>query len=454
MFDKLPIALDIANLAPNVTREMVANRRKIVEVADKDLRSGTCQGAGFTGWLKPPLVGDDELSRLKACAKRLRDETDVLLVIGIGGSYLGARAVIEALADDPTPAGAGFQIPPQQGGKVVYAGQNISAHYINRLRDQLAGKRVAINVISKSGRTTEPAIAFRVMKDIVGDAAKSRIVATTDEKKGALLQLAEKEGYERFVIPDDIGGRYSVLSAVGLLPIAYAGVDIDALIAGAVECAELCANPDPLANPAYFYAAARNILYENGMSIELLASFEPRLHYLAEWWKQLYGESEGKDGKALFPASVDFTTDLHSMGQYIQQGRRILTETFLMIEGGEEPVAIPRWEDDSDELNYIAGKELSYVNNVAYQATAAAHRGGGVPNMTILLKRIDAYSLGALLYFFEIACAVSGLMLGVNPFVQPGVETYKKIMFQLLGNPGYEALAEPRTDRLVVCFRD
>jgi len=426
LFDKLPIALDITNLEPNVTREMVANGRKLVEAADKDLRSGTCQGADFTGWLKPPLVGDDELSRLKACAKRLRDETDVLLVIGIGGSYLGARAVIEALADDP--------------GKVVYAGQNISSHYIKRLREQLAGKRVAINVISKSGRTTEPALAFRVLKDLVGDAAKSRIVATTDEKKGALLQLAQKEGYERFVIPEDIGGRYSVMSAVGLLPIAYAGIDIDALISGATACAEQCKNPDPEKNPAYFYAIARGILYAQGFSIELLASFEPRLHYIAEWWKQLYGESEGKDGKGLFPASVDFTTDLHSMGQYIQQGRRILAETFLMIEGGEEPVAIPRWEDDSDELNYLAGgefDEVSKVNQKAYEATATAHHEGGVPNMTITLKQIDAHSLGALLYFFEIACAVSGIMLGVNPFDQPGVEAYKKIMFRLLGKPGF-----------------
>lgn len=427
-FEKLPIALDITNLSPNVTREMVANRRKIIEVADQDLRSGTCRGADFTGWLKPgEILSGDELARLKACAKRLREQTDVLLVIGIGGSYLGARAVIEALADDP--------------GKVVYAGQNISAHYVKRLREQLAGKRVAINVISKSGTTTEPALAFRVMKDIVGCSdVKSCIVATTDEKKGALLQLAEKEGYEKFVVPDDIGGRYSVLSAVGLLPIAYAGIDIDSLISGAVACAELCANPDPDKNPAYFYAIARGILYLQGFSVELLANFEPRLHYVAEWWKQLYGESEGKENMAMFPASVDFTTDLHSMGQYIQQGRRMLAETFLIIEGGEDTISIPKWEDDSDGLNYLAEgefNEASKVNQKAYEATAEAHREGGVPNMTILLKKLDAESLGALLYFYEIACAVSGLMLGVNPFDQPGVEAYKKIMFRLLGKPGF-----------------
>ena len=424
-FEKLPIALDITNLAPNVTKRKVARKRKAVEHAASDLRSGNCPGADFTGWLKPGrILTPSELRRLKSCAKRLRDETDVLLVIGIGGSYLGARAVIEALADEP--------------GRVVYAGQNISAHYIERLRGELAGKRVAINVISKSGATTEPAIAFRVMKDLVGDDAKARIVATTDAKHGALLKLARTQGYERFVIPANIGGRYSVLSAVGLLPIAYAGIDIDALIAGAAGCAKLLENADPVANPAYCYAAARNILHKKGISIEILASFEPRLHYLAEWWKQLFGESEGKDGKALFPASVDFTTDLHSMGQYIQQGRRILAETFLIVEKGEPAVEIPRWAKDSDKLNYLAGRELSYVNHVAYQATATAHRDGGVPNMTISLKQLDACSLGALLYFFELACAVSGLMLGVNPFDQPGVVAYKIIMFELLGRPGFE----------------
>lgn len=421
-FDKLPIALDIKNLSPDVTRDMVANRRQIVELAAKDLRSGECQGADFTGWLKPgEILAKDELDRLKACAKRLREETDVLLVIGIGGSYLGARAVIEALADNPD--------------RVVYAGQNISAHYAKRLREQLAGKRVAINVISKSGTTTEPGLAFRVMKDLAGD-SKSRIIATTDANKGALLQFARSEGYETFVVPDDVGGRYSVLSAVGLLPIAYAGIDIDALISGASVCAELCTNPDPLANPAYFYAVARGALYSQGFSIELLANFEPRLHYVSEWWKQLYGESEGKEHMAIFPAAVDFTTDLHSMGQYIQEGRRMLAETFLIVDGGEPSVTVPKWKDDSDELNYLAGREVSYVNQKAYEATAAAHRAGGVPNMTISLKQLDAYSLGALLYFFEIACGVSGLMLGVNPFNQPGVEAYKKVMFTLLDKPG------------------
>ncbi len=439
LFDNLPIALDITNLAPDVTREMVANRQKIAELAASELRNGTCQGCAFTGWLEPgTILSGPELDRLKTTVKRLQDETDVLLAIGIGGSYLGARAVIEALADDPN--------------KVVYAGQNISAHYMTRLREQLAGKRVGINVISKSGTTTEPALAFRVMKDVVGSDAKNRIVATTDANKGALLQLAQSEGYDRFVVPDNIGGRFSVLSAVGLLPIAYAGVDIDAFIAGAKDCAEVCKRTDPLQNPAVFYAIARGILYSQGITIELLASFEPRLHFIAEWWKQLYGESEGKENVALFPASVDFTTDLHSMGQYIQQGRRILAETFLIIAGGEPSLTVPRWEDNSDELNYLAGREVSYVNQKAYEATAAAHRDGGVPNMTILMQKLDAYSLGALLYFFEIACGVSGLMLGVNPFDQPGVEAYKKVMFRLLDKPGYEREAAEETGPEYIAF--
>jgi glucose-6-phosphate isomerase len=426
LFEKLPIALDIANLAPNVTRQMVMNRAKAVEAADAKLPSCECDGKPITGWLKPDEIVGDEIERIKTVADRLRRDSKFLLVIGIGGSYLGARAVIEALAADP--------------GRVVYAGQNISAHYAKRLRKQLSGKGVAINVISKSGKTTEPALAFRVLRDLAGGDASSRIVATTDAKKGALLKLAEAEGYERFVVPSDIGGRYSVLSAVGLLPIAYAGIDIHKLMAGATDCAKLCENPDPEKNPAYFYAIARGILYAQGFSIEILASFEPRLHYIAEWWKQLFGESEGKENTGLFPASVDLTTDLHSMGQYIQQGRRILAETFLNVESGEPSLKVPKWQDDSDELNYLAGKEARYVNQKAFEATRAAHRDGGVPNMTVSLRKLDAYSLGALIYFFEKACAVSGLMLGVNPFDQTGVEDYKNVMFQLLGKPGHKKI--------------
>jgi glucose-6-phosphate isomerase len=436
-FNKLPIAIEAEYLKPNVSSDMVADRADKLKLIDGQLRSGNHPGSDFTGWMRPDqILPSDEMTRLKATTKRLREETDVLLVIGIGGSYLGARAVIEALADDPD--------------KVVYAGQNISAHYMTRLKKQLAGKKVAVKVISKSGTTTEPAIASRIMRELAASAES--IVATTDAKKGALLQLAKTEGYETFVVPDNIGGRYSVLSAVGLLPIAYAGVDIDALIAGAAKCAELCSQTDPMKNPAYFYAAARNVLYNQGFAIELLASFEPRLHFMAEWWKQLYGESEGKENMALFPASVDFTTDLHSMGQYIQEGRRMIAETFLIVNGGETSLPIPQADDDSDGLGYLAGKEVSYVNSKAYEATAKAHRDGGVPNMTIHLEKLDAFSLGALIYFFEIACAVSGLMLGVNPFNQPGVEAYKKEMFKLLGKPGYESGEGQASAPEYICF--
>lgn len=424
-FKRLPVALDVRNLRPNVTDEMIVQRRMLLEPAALSLRAGTCPGAAFTGWLQPNrILTPDELARLKATALRLREDTDVLLVIGIGGSYLGARAVIEALAEDPD--------------RVVYAGQNISAHYMTRLRSRLADRRVAINVISKSGTTTEPAVAFRILKDLVpAGAAKSHIVATTDASKGSLLSVARERGYETFVVPDDIGGRYSALSAVGLLPMAYAGVDIDALASGAAQCAELCTETDPLGNPAFYYALARQILYSQGFAVELLASFEPRLHYFAEWWKQLFGESEGKDGAALYPASVDFTTDLHSMGQYIQEGRRMLVETFLAIDGGEPALVVPEEPGDADGLNYLAGREVSYINSKAYEATARAHREGGVPNLAVLIEKLDAHSMGALIYFFELACAVSGLMLGVNPFDQPGVERYKKHMFALLGKPGH-----------------
>jgi len=439
-FHKLPIAIDATYLEPNVTPEMIASKRDRIAAAHESLRSQTCPGSDYTGWLKPDkIVEPDEMSRIKLTADRLSRETDVMLLIGIGGSYLGARAVVEALADDP--------------GRIEYAGQNISADYISRLKTRLRNKRVCINVVSKSGTTTEPAIAFRVLKDLVPpNAARKMIVATTDANKGALLEMAKDAGCERFVAPHDIGGRFSVLSAVGLLPIAYAGIDIDALVAGAAACAKLCANPDPLANPAYYYAAARNVLYESGVAIEILASFEPRLHYLAEWWKQLFGESEGKAGKALFPASVDYTTDLHSLGQYIQEGRRILAETSLIIDSGEPSVCVPTDDLNTDGLNYLAGRELSWVNEKAYEATSKAHRDGGVPNLTIHIEKLDACCVGALIYFFEIACAISGLLLGVNPFDQPGVEAYKKEMFRLLGKPGYGTRDEEKVERKWVEF--
>lgn len=439
-FSKLPIAIDASYLEPEITSAVIAAKREAVAAADKSLRSGTCPGSDFTGWIDPGKIMEPyEQTRLRMAAERLARETDVMLVIGIGGSYLGARAVIEALAKNP--------------GKVVYAGQNISADYTARLRTQLKNKRVCINVISKSGTTTEPAIAFRILKSLVDpELAEKHIVATTDINKGALLRMAKEAGYERFVVPDDIGGRFSVLSAVGLLPIAYAGINVTALLEGADLCAELCKNPDPLSNPAYFYAAARNLMYENGTAIEILASFEPRLHYLTEWWKQLYGESEGKENKALFPASVDYTTDLHSLGQYVQEGRRILAETFLIVDEGEPSVTVPEEKLNLDGLNYLADREMSWVNQKAYEATSKAHRDGGVPNLTIHLQRLDERTLGALIYFFEIACAISGLLLGVNPFDQPGVEAYKAEMFRLLGKPGFEGDSEAKREVKYISF--
>jgi glucose-6-phosphate isomerase len=422
---RAPISLDVERIKQWVTDDMIKARKPMLETVDGLLRRKECQGADFTGWLKPgSIVPPEELSRLKMCVARLQGESDVLLVIGIGGSYLGARAIIEAVSDNP--------------GKVVYAGQNLSPKYLTSLKTQLKGKRVAINLISKSGTTTEPAIAFRLMRDLVAEAppdAPPLIVATTDAEKGALVQLAETNKYETFVVPDDVGGRFSVLSAVGLLPIAYAGVDIDEFISGAKLCAGDARNPDPELNPAYYYAAARHALYQQGYCVELLADFEPSLHYLAEWWKQLYGESEGKEHVALFPAAASYTTDLHSLGQYMQAGRRILIETFVLMDEGDPSMKIPEREGDVDGLNYLAGKEVGYVNRKAYEATAQAHLEGGVPSMSVHVKDYSPRSIGALVYFFEIACAISGLMLGVNPFDQPGVEAYKNHMFQLLGKP-------------------
>ncbi|GAB4454017.1 MAG: glucose-6-phosphate isomerase [Armatimonadaceae bacterium] len=429
----LPIALDSAYLAPEVTLEMVSAWKDRLAWAHDTLVNGTGAGADFRGWLDPAaMVSDAEIAEIESVAADLRDKSETLVVIGIGGSYLGARAVIEALAAaDARP--------------VLFAGQNLSAHYHSHLLESLKGKRVAVNAVSKSGTTTEPAVAFRFLREFVeqnaGADAKDLIVATTDRKKGALRQVADTTGYRTFPIDDDVGGRYSVLSPVGLLPIAYAGVDIKALRQGAIDCARAATESDPLKNPILFYAAARNLLYNQGYAVEVLASFEPRLHYVLEWWKQLYGESEGKNGMSLFPASVELTTDLHSMGQYLQQGRRMLIETFLTIDGGEPDLPLPSG-DDADELGYLTGKPMTEINRAAYQATALAHRDGGVPNMTLALSQLDAYSLGALLYFFERACGVSGYLLGVNPFDQPGVEAYKKNMFALLEKPGFQDKSE------------
>lgn len=436
MPEKIPITLDAAYLAPEVTPPMVAAWRDRLSGGDRTLTEGTGAGSDFRGWLDPADMTDEALlTQIEQIAADLRQKSDTLVVIGIGGSYLGARAVIEALA------------PASAAASVVYAGQNLSARYHRDLLDSLAGKRVALNAVSKSGTTTEPAVAFRLLRahleqQVGAEKASELTVATTDEKKGALRQVSVATGYRTLPIAEDVGGRYSVLSPVGLLPIAYAGIDIRALRQGAIDCAAAAAKEaDPRRNPILFYAAARNILYNQGTSIEVLASFEPRLHYLLEWWKQLFGESEGKDHMALFPASVEFTTDLHSMGQYLQQGRRSLLETFLIIDGGEPELPLPPG-DEADELNYLTGRPLTEINRAAYQATALAHREGGVPNLTLRLSELNAYSLGALLYFFERACGVSGYLLGVNPFDQPGVEAYKKNMFALLQKPGFEKETE------------
>ncbi|MBO4838338.1 MAG: glucose-6-phosphate isomerase [Lachnospiraceae bacterium] len=415
-------------------------------VAEGLLKGKMGPGNDFLGWLDLPEDFDkEEYARIKAAVERIKADSEVLVVIGIGGSYLGARAVIEALRP---VVGVPFDGFPE----IYFAGNQISATYMRALQKALRGRRFSINVISKSGTTTEPAIAFRLLKrqleEQVGkEEAARRIYATTDRSRGALKKLAEQEGYECFVVPDDVGGRYSVLTAVGLLPIAAAGIDTDALIKGAQDMRRhLLAAPGK--NPAVEYAALRNGLLRQGKTVEILANYEPGLHYVSEWWKQLYGESEGKDGKGIFPASVDLTTDLHSMGQFIQDGNRILMETVIMAEKSSLPVLLEGEEEDLDGLNYLAGRTMDFVNESAMKGTMLAHVDGGVPVTRICLDEIDDYSLGELLYFFEYACGVSGYILGVNPFNQPGVESYKKNMFALLGKPGYEAAGEELRKRL------
>ncbi len=415
-------------------------------VAEKFLKDRTGAGNDFLGWIDLPENYDkDEYARIQAAARKIKEDSDVLVVVGIGGSYLGARAVIEALRPLVGPAKDGYP-------EIWFAGNQISSTYLNNLIRALEGRRFSINVISKSGTTTEPAIAFRVLKKLLEDKvgkeeAARRIYATTDKARGALKKLADKEGYECFVVPDDIGGRYSVLTAVGLLPIAAAGIDVDALMQGAADMRRLILD-NPGNHPAIEYAALRNGLLRQGKQVEILANYEPGLHFVSEWWKQLYGESEGKDGKGIFPASVDLTTDLHSMGQFIQDGNRILMETVIRIAHSSEPVVLGAEAEDLDGLNYLAGRDMDFVNESAMRGTQLAHLDGGVPVSVISLETLNAHSLGALLYFFEFACGISGYILGVNPFDQPGVESYKKNMFALLGKPGFEAAGEELRKRL------
>ncbi len=402
------------------------------------LEEGTGAGNDFLGWLRLPSETPAELvDRIDAAAERLRENCDYVVCVGIGGSYLGAKAVNFALAD----SFADYYAPKPHEPKVLYAGQNIGEDYTAELQKLLEGKRFGIIVISKSGTTTEPAIAFRLLKDqlvkqVGKDEARKLIVAVTDGSKGALRQMADEEGYETFVIPDNVGGRFSVLTPVGLLPIAVAGHDIKKLLAGAADMERTTLHPSP-ENPSQTYARLRNALYRSGKKIELLVNFNPKLHYFSEWWKQLYGESEGKDGKGIFPASVDFTTDLHSMGQWIQEGERTIFETVVSVAKPAVEHRVPMDAANLDGINYLAGKRIDEVNKMAELGTKMAHVDGGVPNIRIEIPAIDEYSLGQLIYFFEKACGISGYMLGVNPFNQPGVEAYKKNMFKLLHKPGY-----------------
>ncbi len=405
-------------------------------------------GNDFLGWVNLPSDYDkEEFKRIKAAAAKIRKDTDVLIVIGIGGSYLGARAAIEFLK------GPYYNSLRGDAPEIYFAGNSISGANLADLLKLCEGKRVSVNIISKSGTTTEPAIAFRVFRKYLEEhygeeEAASRIYCTTDKSRGTLKKLADEKGYECFVVPDDVGGRFSVLTAVGLLPIAAAGADIDKLMKGAADAAVDYNEPDMYKNPCYEYAALRNAFYRKGKSVELLVSYEPRFTMMAEWFKQLFGESEGKDNKGLFPASVTFSTDLHSMGQFIQDGSRIMFETVVTIGNNGEDVTIEKEADDGDGLNFLAGKTMSYVNEKAFEGTVLAHTDGGVPNLVISIDKADEENLGRLIYFFEKACAISGYMLGVNPFDQPGVESYKKNMFALLGKPGYEDAKASLEERL------
>jgi glucose-6-phosphate isomerase len=422
-----------------------------VRAAHELLHGRTGPGAEFTGWLDLPVNYDkDEFRRIKEAAARIQANSDALVVIGIGGSYLGARAAIEALRH------AFYnQLPKakRQTPEIYFAGKEISPVYLSQLLELLEGKEVSVNVISKSGTTTEPAIAFRIVKEYMEkrygkEGARARIYATTDKVRGALKKVADAEGYEQFVIPDEVGGRYSVLTAVGLLPIAVAGADIDQLMAGAAAAMAAYNDPDLATNACYQYAAARNALYRKGKTTELFVNYEPALRMTAEWWKQLYGESEGKDHKGIFPASVEFTTDLHSMGQYIQEGMRHLFETVVMVEKPRVDITITADPANVDGLNFLAGQTMDYVNKKAFEGTLLAHTDGGVPNLILTLPELTEFYYGQMIYFFEKACAISGYLLGVNPFDQPGVEAYKQNMFALLGKPGFEARKAELEERL------
>ncbi len=445
------VTYDYSKAACFISQEEVDNIKAQVTAAKDLLVSKKGAGNDFLGWIDLPVDYDkDEFARIKKAAAKIQSDSDVLLVIGIGGSYLGARAAIEFLSHSfYNVLGKDKRKTPE----IYFVGNSISSTYIKDLADVVGDRDFSINMISKSGTTTEPAIAFRVFKEILEkkygkEEAAKRIYATTDKAKGALKKVADEEGYETFVVPDDVGGRFSVLTAVGLLPIAVSGADIDKLMEGAASMREEAKNKDFDENEALKYAAIRNILLRKGKGVEVLANYEPSLHYVSEWWKQLYGESEGKDKKGIFPASVDLTTDLHSMGQFIQDGARIMFETVIELTKSREEIIIGEEKVDLDGLNYLAGKSVDFVNKSAMNGTILAHTDGSVPNSVIKIPECNEFYLGQLFYFFEFACGVSGYMLGVNPFNQPGVESYKKNMFALLGKPGYESEREKLLSRL------
>ena len=419
-----------------------------LRIAHDHLQKGDGAGSDFTGWVRLPADYDkEEFARIKAAAARIKADSQALVVIGIGGSYLGARGVIECLRSP------NYNLKRKDTPNIYFVGNGLSSDYMSEIVELLDGVNFSVNVISKSGTTTEPAVAFRFFRELLEkkygpEEAAKRIYATTDRRKGALKSLADAKGYETFVVPDDVGGRYSVLTAVGLLPIAVAGIDIDALMAGAREMMDTCTAADMSANPTWQYAAARYELYRCGKKIEILAAYEPCFRFMAEWWKQLYGESEGKEGKGLFPASVEFTADLHSMGQYIQQGERHLFETVVRFGPSHHECLVPCDETDGDGLNFLAGKSMDFIARQAMDGTLLAHVEGGVPNVVLHTDALDAATLGGLIYFFEYACGLSGYLLDVNPFDQPGVEAYKKNMFALLGKPGYEDLRQTLLEKL------
>ena len=448
---KKTVTFDYSKAASFVSEEELKNFKSTVMGAKETLLSKNGAGNDFLGWIDLPVDYDkEEFDRIKKAAKKIQGDSDVLLVIGIGGSYLGARAAIEFLSHSFYN---GLSKEKRNAPEIYFVGNSISSKYIADLKDMLEGKDFSINIISKSGTTTEPAIAFRVFKEMLiakygKEEANKRIYATTDKSRGALKSLANEEGYESFVVPDDVGGRFSVLTAVGLLPIAAAGMDIDKLMEGAASGRKKALEDPYESNDALLYAAVRNILHRKGKAVEIVANYEPSMHYVSEWWKQLYGESEGKDQRGILPAAVDLTTDLHSMGQFIQDGARIMFETVLSVEKPPCEVLLEEEPVDLDGLNYLAGKSVDFINKCAMNGTVLAHTDGQVPNLMVTIPEQNEFYLGELFYFFEFACGVSGYILGINPFNQPGVESYKKNMFALLGKPGYEAQREELMKRL------